>query len=146
MPTPNYVKEKELKSGIRYSTSSLSFHWGLSIDVTITSEGPLKGKKLYFQETVSGCGLAVIGNITSFSEKNFKPLGEFLQEFTSFNDSNSGKGGKQGMLLATLGQTYFEQYHGLLLSIGFKVLAEYENLQHSVGYKQRLYGLEIKRQ
>jgi hypothetical protein len=48
-----------------------------------------------------------------------------------------------GAVICTLGQSFFKQ-EDKLLSYGFKRIAEYNNWVHGVGYKQRLYILELK--
>lgn len=134
---------KKTAGGLEYDVATCTGTWSSETNIIIKS-GPLAGKIIQYQCMVSGCGLATVGNIVNIGD--FKALVEFLQDFayTGTIDSKVKKG-KQGQVLVTLGKAYWDNYHKLLIDAGFVQLAEYENLQHEKGYRQRLYGLEIKR-
>lgn len=88
-----------------------------------------------FKGMITGCGLGQLHGITCYSKED---LEKKLVEITAYCKKTGC-----GMALATLGQSYYS-HERKLLELGFKMLAEYNNLRHGNHYKQRLYGFEIK--
>lgn len=92
---------------------------------------------------VTGCGIMQCRGVMYITKDNFEKTKKDLNDYIEkFKTSNIGV----GMILCTLGETYykFPDKEQFVLDLGFKQLSEYRNYRHSDGYRQRLYGLEIK--
>lgn len=104
---------------------------------------------------ITGCGLQqlrglsniTISNVTKYKEI-FKAMKEEYMAALDAKKTNKPYNAYQtinAILIGTLGYTFWATSHDVLISLGFKVLAEYQNthLNHSETHKQRLYMINL---
>lgn len=86
-----------------------------------------------------GCGMQQIYAFPCYNQ-DFEECELLLN--TVIKDKSSGV----GMIIAQVGATFYNHtFIKVMEKLGFEVLTEYDNLQHSMsgGYKQRVYGLKF---
>lgn len=104
---------------------------------------------------ITGCGLQQLRGLSSINTRNitkYKEIFKAMKEeyMTALNAKKTNKSYSayqtiNAVLIGTLGYTYWATGHDALLSLGFKVLAEYQNthLSHQEYHKQRLYMINL---
>ena len=115
-------------------------------------DGHLKNCILTFQGFVSGCGVCIVGSLTNYSLIKIKEcqdlvirkemIDELKEVISTFGNPGTYTGA--GAILATLGSTYYTNYHDFYLELGFRQIDEYKNLAHPFNeHTQRLYSMHI---
>lgn len=104
---------------------------------------------------ITGCGLQQLMGLSTISTSNvnkYKEIFKAMKEeyMAALNAKKIKKPYNacqtiNAILIGTLGYAYWDSSHEALLSLGFKVLAEYQNthLNHPEHHKQRLYMINL---